>query len=116
MIFGPKREVDGSRTKLHNDELHNLYSSSNIVRVIKSRRLKWTGHVARMGEGRGVYGVLVGRPKSKRPLGRLRRGWEYNIKMGLREIGIDAVNWIRLAQDRVQWRSFVNTVKNLRVP
>jgi hypothetical protein len=73
-IFGPKREEDGSWRKLHNDELHNLYSSSNIVRVIKSRRMRWAGHVARM-EGRGVYRVLVGRSKGKRPLGRPRRRW-----------------------------------------
>jgi hypothetical protein len=73
-IFGPEREEDGSWRKLHNDELHNLYSSPNIVRVIKSGRMRWAGHVARMGEGRGVYRVLVGRPESKRPLGRPRRG------------------------------------------
>jgi hypothetical protein len=91
-IFGPEREVDGSWRKLHNDELHDLYSSPNIVRVIKSRRLRWAGRVARMGEGRGVYSVLVGRPEGKRPLGRPRRGLEDNIKMDLREIGIDGAN------------------------
>jgi hypothetical protein len=85
--FGPKREEDGSWRKLHNDELHSLYSSPNIVRVIKSRRVRWAGHVARMGEGRGVYRVLVGRPEGKRPLGRPRRRWEDNIKMDLRGIG-----------------------------
>jgi hypothetical protein len=89
-LYEPKREEDGSRRKLHNDELHNLYSSPNIVRVIKSRRMRWAGHVARMEKGRGVYRVLVGRPKSKRPLGRPRRRWEYNIKLDLRETGIDA--------------------------
>jgi hypothetical protein len=115
-IFGPKREEDGSWRKLHNDELHSLYSSPNIVRVIKSRRLRWVGHLARMGEGRGLYRVLVGRPEGKRPLGRPRRRWEDNIKLVLREIGIDEANWIRLAQDSVQWRAFVNTVINLRVP
>jgi hypothetical protein len=99
-----------------NDELHDLYSSPNIVRVIKSRRMRWTGHVARMGGGRGAYRVLVGRSEGKRPLGRPRRRWEDNIKMDLREIGIDGANWIRLAQDMVQWRAFVNTVMNLRVP
>jgi hypothetical protein len=114
-IFGPKREEDGSWRKLHNDELHNLYSSPNIVTVIKSRRLRWAGHVARMGEGRGVYRVLVGRHEGKRPLGRPRRRWEDNIKLDLREIGIDGADWIRLA-DRIQWRAFVNTVMNLRVP
>jgi hypothetical protein len=101
-IFGPKTEEGGSWRKLHNDELHSLYSSSNIVRVVKSRRIRWAGHVARIGEGRGVYKVLVGRPESKRPLGRPRRRWEDNINMYLREIGIDGANWIRLTQDRVQ--------------
>jgi hypothetical protein len=102
-IFGPKREEGGSWRKLHNDELHSLHSSPNIVRVIKSRRIRWAGHVARMGEQRGVYKVLVGRPEGKRPLGRPRRSWEDNIKMYLIETGIDGVNWIRLAQDRDQW-------------
>jgi hypothetical protein len=111
-IFGPKREEDGSWRKLHNDELHSLYSSPNIVRVIKSRRMRWTGHVACMGEGRGVYRILVGRSEGKRPLGRPRRRWEDNIKM---EIGIDVAKWIQLAQNRVQWRAFVNTIMNLRV-
>jgi hypothetical protein len=99
-----------------NDELHDLYSSPNIVRVIKSRRMRWAGHVARMGEGRGAYRVLVGRPEGKRPLGRPRCRWEDNIKMDLGEIGIDGANLIRLAQDRVQWLAFVNTVMNLRIP
>jgi hypothetical protein len=115
-IFGPKREEDGSWRKLHNDELHNLYSSPNIVRVIKSTRMKWAGHVARMQEGKSVYRVLVARPEGKRPLRKPRRRWEDNIKMDLRETGIDGANWIQLAQDRVQWRVFVNTVMNLRVP
>jgi hypothetical protein len=115
-IFGPKSEEDGSWRKVHNDELHSLYSSPNIVRVIKSRRMRWAGHVARIGEVRGVYRVLVGRPEGKRSLGRPRRRWEDNIMMDLREIGIDGANWIQLAQDRVQWRAFVNTVMNLRVP
>jgi hypothetical protein len=115
-IFGPKRELDGSWRKLHNDELHSLYSSPNIVRMIKARRLRWAGHVARMGEGIGVYRLLVGRPEGKRPLGRPSRRWDDNIKLDLREIGIDGVNWIRLAQDTVQWRAFVNTVMNLQVP
>jgi hypothetical protein len=97
-IFGPKREEDRSWRKLHNDELHNLYSSQTIVRVFKSRRMRWAGHVARMGEERGIYRVLVRRPKGKRPLGRHRRRWEDNIKMGLTVIGIVGVNWIRLAQ------------------
>jgi hypothetical protein len=115
-IFGTKREEDGSWRKLGNDELHSLYSSPNIVRVIKSRRMRWAGHVTRMEEGRGFYRVLVGRLEGKRQLGRPRRRWEDNIKMDLREIGINGANWIHLAQDRVQWRAFVNTVTNLRVP
>jgi hypothetical protein len=112
-IFGPKREEDESWRKLHNDELHSLYSSRNIIRVITPSRLRWVGHVVRMGEGKGVYRVVVGRPKCKRPLGRPRRRWEDNIKLDLREIGIDGSNWIWLAQDRVQWWDFVNRVTNL---
>jgi hypothetical protein len=113
-IFGPKREEYGSWRKLHNDELHDLYYSPNTVRVIKSRRMRWEGHVDRMGEGRGVYRVLVGRPEGKRPLGRPRRRWEDNIKMDLRETGMYGANWIRLAQYRVRWRVFVKMVMNLR--
>jgi hypothetical protein len=101
---------------LHNDELHSLYSSPNIVRVIKSRRVMWAGHVACIGEGRGVYMVLVGRLEGKRPLGKPRHRWEYNIKMDFREMGINGANWIWLAQDRVQWWAFVNMVMNLQVP
>jgi hypothetical protein len=113
-IFGPKREEEISWRKLHNDELHNLYSSPNIVRVIKSRRMRWWArYIARMADGRDVYRVLVGRPEGKRPLERPRHKWEDIIKMDLREIGIDEANWIRLAQDRVRWRAFVNTVVNL---
>jgi hypothetical protein len=115
-IYGSKREEDGSWRKLLNDELPSLYSSPNIVRVIKSRRMRWAGQVVRMGEGRGVYRVLVGRSEGKRPLGRPSLRWEDNIKTDLREIGIDGANWIRLAQGRIQWRVFVNTVMNLRVP
>jgi hypothetical protein len=114
-IFGPKREEDGSWRKLHNDELHNLYSSLNIVRVIKSRRMRWAGHVASMGEGRHVYRVLVRRPEGKRPLGRPRHRWEDNIKVDLMETVIDGANWIQLAEDTVQWRACVNTVVNLWV-
>jgi hypothetical protein len=90
----------------------SLYSSLNIVRVIKTRRMRWAGHVSRIGDGRGVYRVLVGKPEGRRPL---RRRWEDNIKVDLGEIGIDGANWIRLAQDRVRWRAFVNTIMNLRV-
>jgi hypothetical protein len=87
-IFGPKRdEVTGEWRKLHSRELHNLYSSPDIIRQIKSRRMRWAGHVTRMGEGRNVYRVLVGKPEGKRPLGRPRRRWEDGIKMDLREIG-----------------------------
>jgi hypothetical protein len=114
-IFGPKREEDGSWRKLHNDELHSLYFSPNIVRVIKSRRIRWAGHVARMGEGSGVYRVLVGRSERKTPFGIPRLRWEDNIKINLREIGIDRPNWIQVAQDSVQWQAFVNTVMNLRI-
>jgi hypothetical protein len=110
------RKTDGSWRKLHIDELCNLYSSLNIVRVIKSRRMRWVGYVARMGKGRGVYRVFVGKPEDKRPLGRPRRRWEDNIKMDLREIGIGGANWIRLAQDRVWWWALVNMIMNLRVP
>jgi hypothetical protein len=114
-IFGPKRKEDGSCIKLHNDKLHSLYSSPNIVRMIKSRSMRWAGHVACMREGRGVYRVLVGRPKGKRPLGRPMHRWEDNIKLDLREIVINGANLIQLAQDRVQWWYFVNTVMNLWV-
>jgi hypothetical protein len=99
-IFGPKREEDGSWRKLHNDDLHSMYSSPKIVRVIKSRRMRWVRNVARTGEGRGAYRVLVGRPEVKRPLGRPRRRWKDIIKMDLREIGIEGANWIQLAQDK----------------
>jgi hypothetical protein len=98
-IFGPKREEDGSWRKVHNYELHDLYSSPNIVRVIKSRRMRWGGHVACMGEGRGAYRVLVGKPKGKRPLGRPRHRWEDNIKMDFKEIGImgkTGFSWLRI--------------------
>jgi hypothetical protein len=84
MIFGPRREEDGLWRNLHNDELHSLYSSPNIVRVIKSRRLRWVGHMAHMGEGRDDYRVLVSRPEGKRPLGRPRHRWKGNIKWTLR--------------------------------
>jgi hypothetical protein len=106
-IFGPKRdEVTGDWRKLHNEELHDLYSSPNIIRMIKSRRMRWAGHVARM----------VGKPEGRRPLGIPKRRWVDNIKMDLREIGWDGMDWIDLAQVRDQWRALVNTVMNLRVP
>jgi hypothetical protein len=102
--------------KLHNEELNDLYSSPNIVRVIKSRRMRWAGHVARMGEERGVYRVLVGKPEGKRPLGRPRRRWVDNIGTVLWEVGCGGVDWIGLAQDRDRWRVLVSAVMNLRVP
>jgi hypothetical protein len=113
-IFEPKRdEVTGGWRKLHNEELHGLYSSPSIIRVIKARRMRWVEHVARMGEVRGAYNILVGRPEGRRPLGRPRRKWEDNIKIDLREIGFGDVDWIHLAQDRDRWRALVNTVMNL---
>ncbi|KAJ4442625.1 hypothetical protein ANN_04214 [Periplaneta americana] len=116
-IFGAKRdEVTGEWRKLHNTELHALYSSPVIIRNIKSRRLRWAGHVARMGESRNVYRVLVGRPEGKRRLGRPRRRWEDNIKMDLREVGYDDRDWINLAQDRDRWRAYVRAAMNLRAP
>ncbi|KAJ4436473.1 hypothetical protein ANN_16504 [Periplaneta americana] len=116
-IFGAKRdEVTGKWKKLHNVELHALYSSPDIIRNIKSRRLRWAGHVAHMGESRNAYRVLVGRPQGKRPLGRPRRRWEDNIKMDLREVGYDDREWINLAQDRDQSRAYVRAAMNQRVP
>jgi hypothetical protein len=115
-IFGPRRdEVTGEWRKLHSEELHNLYSSPDIIRQGKSRRMRWAGHVARMGEEREVYKVLVGKPEGTRPLGRPRLGWEDGIRMDLREIGLGGVDWIRLAQDRDLWRTVVSAVMNLRV-
>ena len=115
-IFGPKRdEVTGEWRKLHNEELNDMYSSPNVVRVIKSRRMRWAGHVARMGGGRGLYRVLVGKSERKRPLGRPRHKWEDNIKMDLQEVGCWGVDWIRLAQDRGRWQALVNAVMNLQV-
>jgi len=116
-IFGPKRdEVTGEWRKLHNEEVNNLYSSPNIVRVIKSRRMRWARNVARMGEGRGVYRVLVGKPEGRRPLERPRRRLEDNIRMNLREVGCGCLNWMELAQDRDRWRALVSAVMNLRGP
>ena len=116
-IYGPKRnEVTGEWRKSHNEKLNNLYSSPNFVRVIKSRIMRWAGHVARMGEGRGVYRVLVGKPEGKRTLGRPRHRWEDNIKMDLQEMVCGSIDWIDLAEVRDRWRALVKVVMNLRVP
>ena len=116
-IFGPRRdEVTGKWRRLHNEELNDLYSSPNIVRVIKSRRMRWTGHVACMGEERGVYRVLLGKPEGRRPLGRSRRRWVDNIRTDLQEVECVYMDWIGLAQDRYRWRTLVSAVMNLRVP
>ena len=113
-IFGPRRdEVTGEWRRLDNEELNDLYSSPNNVRVIKSRRMRWAGHVARMGEERGVYRVLVGKPEGKRPLGRPRRRWVDNIRMDLQEVGCGYMDWIGVAQDRDRWRTFVSALMNL---
>jgi hypothetical protein len=115
-VFGPKRdEVTGEWRRLHNKELNDLYSSPNIIRAIKSRRIRWAGHVALMGEKRGAYRILVGRPEGRRSLGRPRHRWEDNIKMDLQDVGW-CVDWIELAQDKDRWRALVNAVMNVRVP
>jgi hypothetical protein len=117
-VFGPKRdEVTGKWKKLYNEELIDLYSLPNTVRVVKSRRMRWAGYVARMGEERGVHRVLVGKPEGKRPLGRPGRRWEDNIKMDLQKVGGGGRgDWMELAQDRDRWRALVGTVRNFRVP
>jgi hypothetical protein len=116
-IFGPKRdEVTGEWRKLHNKELHDLYSSPSIIRIIKSRRMRLAGHVARIGEKRNAYRLLVGKPGGRRPLGRPRRRWVDHIRMDLGEVGWDNVDWIGLAQDRNRWRALANSVLNLRIP
>jgi hypothetical protein len=114
-ISEPERnEKTGEWRTLHNEELHILYSSQNIIRQIKSMRMRWAGHVARMGEKRNVYRGLMGKPEGTRPLGRPRRRWENGITMDLREIGWGSVDWVELAQDRDRWRTVVNTVMNLQ--
>jgi len=94
----------------------DLYSLPNIVRVVKSRQMRWAGHVAHMGEDRGVHRVLAVKPEGKRPLGRPRRRWEDNIKMDLQEVGGGRGDWMELAQDRDRWQALVVTVRNFRVP
>jgi hypothetical protein len=114
-VFGQRRdEVTGDWGKLHTEELHNF--SRNLIRMIKSRMMRWTGYVAQRGAKRNAYGILVGKPEGKRPLGRPRRRWVDNIKTDLRDTGWEEMDWIDLAEDRDRWRALVNTVMNLRVP
>ena len=116
-IFGATRDkIIGEWRKLHNTELHALYSSPNIIRKVKLRRLRWAGHVARMEQSTNAYRVLVGKPEGKRPLGRPRCRWEDNNEIDLREVGCDPRDWIALAEDRDQWRAYVRAVMSLRVP
>ena len=116
-VFGHKRdEVATEWRRLHNEELNDLYCSLNIVRVIKSRRMKWVGHVARVGERRCAYGVLVGKPEGRIQLGKPRRRWEDNIKMGFLEVGRGGIDWFDLAQDRDRWWAVMNVVMNLWLP
>jgi hypothetical protein len=116
-IFGPNRdEVTGEWRKLHNEELHDLYSSPSIVRIIKARRMTWAGHVARIREKRNAYRLFVEKPKGRMPLGRPRHRWLDNIKMDLVDDEWGDVDWIGLAQDRDRWRTLVNSVLNLQVP
>jgi hypothetical protein len=116
-IFGPKKDgVTGGWRKLYNKELHNMYSSPSIIRIIKSRRMRWAEHMAQMGEKRNVCRLLVGKPEGKRPQGRPRHTWMDNIKMDLLEIGLSVVDCIGLAQDKERWRALVNSVMNLLVP
>ena len=116
-IFGRRRdEVTGECRRLHNEELNDLYCSPNIVWVIKWRRMRWVGHVARMGEVRGCIGSWWGNRRERRPLGRPRRRWVDNIRMDLQEVGCGYMDWIGLAQHRDRWRTLVRAVMNLRVP
>jgi hypothetical protein len=108
--------VTGEWRKLHKEELRDLYSSPSIIRIIKSRRMRWAGHIVRMGEKNNAYRLYVGKPEGKRPLGRPRLRWVDNIRMDLGEVGWGDVDWICLAQDRNRWRALVNSALNLRVP
>jgi hypothetical protein len=112
-IFGSKRyEVTGGWRKLHNEELRDLYTSPSIIRIIKSKKMKWAGHVARIGEKRATNRILVGKPERKRPLGRPRPRRIDNNKLDHLEIGLGGVDWIGLAQNRDKWRAFVNALMN----
>jgi hypothetical protein len=116
-VFGLRRdEVTGEWRKLHNEEFHDLYSYPSIIRIMKSRRMRWAGHVARMRKKRNAYRLLVGKPEGRRPLERPRSRWLDNIRMHLVEVGWGDVDWTGLAQDRERWRSLVNSVLNLQVP
>jgi hypothetical protein len=117
IIFGPKRdEVTEDWRKLHNVELHNLYSSPSIIRMIKSRSMRWAGHVVCMGAKRNTYRIVVRKPEGKKPLGRPRRSCEDNIETDFREIVWGGMDWIDLTQDRDPRRALLNTIMNLRVP
>jgi hypothetical protein len=116
-IFGPKRdEVTGEWRKLHKEELHELYSSPSFIGIMKARRMRWAGHVARMGEKENAYRLLVGKPAGRRPLGRPIRRWFDNIGMDLGGVVWGDVEWIGVLQDKDKWRALVNSVLNLRVP
>ena len=114
-IYGPRDEVTGEWRKLHNEELNDLYSSPNIVWLIKFT-MRWAGHVACMEDRRCLYRVLVEKPEGRRPLGRPRHRWEDNMKMDLQEMGCGGMDWIKLALDRDRWRALVNAVMKLWVP
>jgi hypothetical protein len=118
-IFGPNRDevtADWEKLNVHNEELNDLYCSPNIVQVIKSRRMRSAGHVARMEDRKGVFRVLVGKPEGKRPLRRPRRKWDDNIEIDLQEVGCESMDWMKVAQERDRWWALVNAVMNLRVP
>jgi predicted small integral membrane protein len=108
--------VTGEWRKLHNEELHDLYPSPSIIRIIKLKRIKWTGQVARIGEKINVYRLLMGNPEGKRPLERPRRKWVDNIKMDLGEIRWGGADWVGLVQERDRWRALVKSVINLQDP
>jgi hypothetical protein len=116
-LYGPKREgMKRDRRQLHNEKLHNLRSPPSIIRMIKSRRMRWTGHVALMSEKSNAYRIFVANPEGKRTLGRIRRRWENNNKINLRKLEEIAMDWYDLAQDRNQWKTFVKKKTNLRIP